>query len=154
MKTIMPLGMEYKRASALKKIAKIVIDSYGGKIPTTSKELMDLPCVGRYTSNALMCLAYGKDYPLLDTNAVRVITRVFSIKSSKIRPRDDSQMWNFVSSLIPSKKAREFNLAVLDIAYSICHANNPGCQVCPLLCICDHGSLGIRGSKTNPSMTY
>lgn len=146
-KAIVTLGMEHKRAPALKKVAQTIIDSHGGKIPTRSGQLMGLPYVGRYTSNALLCLAYGQDYPLLDTNVVRVITRVFSLKSSKNRPREDPQMWDFVSSLIPSKKARDFNLAVLDIAFSICRADNPDCQACPLLDICDYGIAGIKGLR-------
>jgi len=146
-KAIKTLGIEHKRASALRKMAQIIMDSYGGKIPTKSEQLTSLPYVGRYTSNALMCLAYGQDYPLLDTNVVRIITRVFSLRSSRNRPRDDPQMWDFVSSLIPSKKARDFNLAVLDIASSICRANNPDCPVCPLLGICDYGIAGIRGLR-------
>jgi A/G-specific adenine glycosylase len=144
---ITPLGMEHKRASALKKLAKTIVDNQGGKIPSEREQLTGLPHVGPYTANAVMCLAYGQDYPLLDTNVVRVITRVFSFKSSKKRPRDDPRMWHFVSSLLPLGKAKDFNLAILDIAASICHPKNPDCQICPLVGICDYGIARIKVLK-------
>jgi len=136
---ITPLGMEHRRASALKTLAQTIVGNHGGKIPSEKEELMELPNVGLYTANAVMCLAYDQNYPLLDTNVVRVITRVFSFNSSKKRPRDDPQIWNFVSLLLPLGKAREFNLAILDIAGSICRPEKPDCPICPLLMICDYG---------------
>jgi A/G-specific adenine glycosylase len=139
---ITPLGMEHRRATALKKLSRTIMDIYDGKIPSGREQLLALPYVGPYTANAVLCFVYNKDYPLLDTNILRVITRVFSLTSSKKRLRDDPKMWRFASSLLPSGKAVDFNFAVLDFADSICRPKNPSCQSCPLLKICDYGYMG------------
>lgn len=135
---IKPLGMEFVRAGALKKIADIIIHKHGGKIPRSREKLLELPHVGPYITNAVMCFAYDKDYALLDTNVVRVIGRVFSYKPVKKRPRDNNRMWDFVSTLVPPGRARDFNLAILDFAASICLPRKPKCLSCLLAHICDH----------------
>lgn len=141
---IKPLGMEFIRASALKKIADIIIHKHGGKIPRSRERLLELPHIGPYIANAVMCFAYDKDYALLDTNVVRVITRVFSYKSLKKRPRDDNRMWEFVHTLAPPGRTRDFNLAILDFAASICLPRSPKCRSCPLTDICDHVNKIIK----------
>ena len=39
-----------------------------------------LPGIGRYTAGAVLSIAYGKDEPILDTNAARVLQRVFGVR--------------------------------------------------------------------------
>ena len=136
--TIVSLGMEHIRADALKKIAKIVSEKYGGRIPDEKRSLMKLPHVGPYIANAVLCFAYGVDAPLLDTNVIRIISRVFSIKSARKRARDDPKMWLAVHTLMPKGKSRDFNLALLDFATSMCVPKNPKCSICPISDICDY----------------
>ena len=110
----------------------------GGNVPRSEAELLALPGVGRYSANAVRCLAWHENTPMLDTNVIRLVQRVFSIKSSKARPRDDSILWDFVSSLIPDGKARELNLSMLDFASMICTPRAPLCNICPLNEICNY----------------
>lgn len=131
-----PLGMEHKRSKELIKLAKTLIDKHKGQIPRTLEELLSLPGVGKYTAGAVMCMAYGQDEAMVDTNVVRIITRYFNFKSTRKRPRDDPALWEFVKSLIPPGKCREFNLGLLDFANSICRARKPECEKCPLRSYC------------------
>lgn len=133
-----PLGMEHTRAKLFKKLAESIVKD-NGNVPSTEEELTALPGVGRYSANAVLCMAYGKDVPMVDTNAVRVIQRVFSFKSSKKRAKDDKRLWDFVKDLIPKNESKEFNLAVIDFAHILCSSGNPICCSCPLRRICDFG---------------
>jgi len=145
---IRPLGMQHVRAVALKKLAEIVVKEHDEKIPAEKHLLEKLPGVGAYIANAVLCLAYGKDVPLLDTNVLRVMKRVFSLKSSRKRVRDDPKMWKAVSFLIPKNRARDFNLAMLDFAAFICLPKKPKCIICPMQAICDYGLNYLRQCKT------
>ncbi|MBC7318436.1 A/G-specific adenine glycosylase [Candidatus Bipolaricaulota bacterium] len=144
-KIIRPLGMEHKRAELLKKFAKVIVESYNGIIPLQKNELMKLPGVGLYTANAVLTLSSGKDLPLLDTNFIRVIERVFDKKSKKSRARTDKELWKFAESLIPPRKGREFNFAVLDLGAVICKPRDPKCETCPLKVICIFYNTDQRG---------
>jgi len=132
------LGMQKKRAKTLIKTANYIINEYQGNIPNTPDELMKLPGVGRYTANAVLCLTYNKTLPLVDTNVVRLIERVFLIKSDRARPRDDPKIWEFVNELLPKRKARYFNLAIIDFANKICLARKPKCKICPINYLCKY----------------
>jgi len=137
-KLLRPLGMEYTRAKLFKRLAEILVSDFSGHIPRSENDLEKLPGVGRYSVNAVLCMAYGKDVPMVDTNAVRVVNRVFDFRSSKARAKDDPEIWNFVKGLIPSGKAKEFNLAIIDFAHSICLPRVPLCPKCPEKSMCEY----------------
>jgi A/G-specific adenine glycosylase len=133
-----PLGMEYKRARLFKKLGAKIVENHDGKVPDRLNELLELPGVGRYAANAVLCFAYGKDEPLVDTNVVRVVVRVFGFKSQKARLKDDPSLWAFAKSLLPSGGSRNFNLALLDFAAQVCTAKNPKCDKCIERDICQY----------------
>jgi A/G-specific adenine glycosylase len=142
-KMLTPLGMENIRTQLFMRIAEAVSDNFNGGIPATEKGLRALPGVGKYSANAVLCMAYGRKVPMVDTNAVRIIRRVFSFKSSKGREKDDVALWKLAKELIPENRARKFNLALIDFGHLICLPKNPLCRSCPLRKICDYGITQI-----------
>lgn len=133
---IKPLGMEHKRAKLLREVSNVIIESYKGVIPSAQKELLQLPGIGPYAANAVLSFSHAQDVPMVDTNFVRLIERVFGLKSSRARARDDKQIWQFAETLIPKRRSKEFNLAIIDFAASVCRARSPKCEICPLTSIC------------------
>lgn len=136
-KEIMLLGI-HSRAERLKNLAIKIITKHDGLIPSNKKKLMELPGVGSYIANAVLCFAFDRDVPLIDANIIRVLNRVFSITSSKSRPRNDMKMWDTVEKLVPKGRGREFNFGLLDFAAKVCTVKNPKHEVCPIKNICDH----------------
>jgi A/G-specific adenine glycosylase len=136
--SVRPLGLEYRRADLLKKLAQNLVEKHDGKVPSVDEKLRALPGVGHYTANAVLCLAYGKDLPLLDTNFIRILQRVFGIRSLKARARMDESFWRLACKLIPEDKGRELNFAVLDFGALVCRARHPKHEGCPLsdFCLC------------------
>ncbi len=138
---IKPLGMQIKRARILISIAKELLEKYGGEVPLNKIELEKISGIGSYTANAVLTLAGNFPFPMVDTNVIRVISRVFSFQPKKTRAREDKNLWEFVQSLVPSKNAKEFNLSLLDFANLICKPKNPKCSECPLSDICEYKKL-------------
>lgn len=126
------------RARRLKATAKTIERLHSGKVPSDRKQLLNFLGVGDYIANAVLCFAFDEDVPLLDTNVIRVIKRVFSVESSKERARTDKNLWQFAGSLVPQRKAIDYNRGVLDFAATVCTARNPNCQICPIREICDY----------------
>jgi len=131
---IQPLGMEHVRATLLKKLSEELVRRFNGQIPCDRDALKSLPGVGDYAASEVLLTACGKPEPLLDRNMIRVIERVFGIKSKKRRPHTDRELWNFARSLVPRdpELAKEFNFGVLDFARKVCTAKSPKCSLCPL----------------------
>ena len=136
-----PLGMYRVRARQLRLIAESVSQEGVGELQNPIF-LHNLPGVGRYIRNAVLCVAFGYPKPALDTNMIRVIRRVFGLESKRSRPREDSELWEFAEALVPEKKCREFNWGVLDLATALCKPKNPKSPDCPLNEICNYNKGG------------
>lgn len=134
-KELEPLGLFNRRARDLKKSAKIIMDK-GGVIPKTKKELKELPGVGEYIANALLCFAFDMATPIIDANVGRIIKRVFSFPV-KSAPSRDKKLEEFMEQLIPEKNLKEFNYALLDFAALVCLPRTPKCDACPITELCD-----------------
>ncbi|MGC9050239.1 A/G-specific adenine glycosylase [Pyrobaculum sp.] len=141
-KIIEPLGMEHVRSRLFIELARELVARYGGRVPCDREALMGLPGVGPYIASEVLLVSCGSPEPLLDRNMIRVLERVFGIKSARKRPHTDPEMWKFARSLVPKDPeiAREFNYGVLDLARRVCRAASPKCGVCPLADICRYAS--------------
>ena len=95
---IRSLGLESVRAQGLSKIAKVLMAKYEGRVPDDRESLLDLSHVGPYIANAVLCMAYDQQLPLVDTNTIRVVRRAFSIQSVRKRDRTDVDVCSFPHS--------------------------------------------------------
>lgn len=138
-KEIETLGLHTQRATKLQKLARVLVEKYNGKVPNNKEELLELPGIGFYIANAVLCFAFGYDVPLLDTNIGRIIERVFSIKVAG-EERKKSKVWDIIAKFVPEGKSREYNYALVDFGAIVCTARNPRHDLCPLAEICDNYS--------------
>lgn len=119
-----PLGLHNRRASSLVEIGETLDES---ELPQTEQELLELPHVGKYVANAVLCFAHGKPRPIVDENVIRVYQRVFDIDHDRQRSQE---LWNFARETVPEESARAYNLAILDFAAKLCTSQNPKCEEC------------------------
>lgn len=131
----MKIGLFY-RAQRLKEISTQIIKVFNGKIPDEKEKLLSIGGIGNYISNAILCFAFKKRVPIVDSNVIRVYQRVFNVRSSKPRPRTDNMLWRFAEEILPSSDYVRFNYALLDFASEVCKARNPLCEICEVKKIC------------------
>jgi len=123
------------RSDLLYRMAREVVEKYGGVLPMNKNELMKLPGVGDYIASAVLCSGYNIPEPVLDTNTVRVIGRIFGIEVTD-SSRRSKKFEKIMRDLIDCGEPRKFFLSIIDFAALICSANNPKCDVCFLTDIC------------------
>ena len=51
----------YKRVVNLHRTARILVEEFGGEVPSAPGELVKLPGIGPYTAGAVACFAFDKD---------------------------------------------------------------------------------------------
>jgi len=142
-----PIGMFRVRAKQLSAIAKAVADA--GVEEIKNQEILEsLPGVGQYIKNAVLCFAFGRPKPALDTNMIRVMQRIFGFVSRRSRPRDDPELWQFTETVVPEAECREFNWGVLDLASAVCQPKIPKCDVCSMKKICNYYKETSYENKT------
>ena len=137
-KVLLPLGIHKERARLLKIIAEEV-NKIGKKSLRNEDFLKSLPGVGPYATNTVLCFAFGEPKPALDRNMIRILERVFLIKSDRPRPHTDPWLWEISGEIVPLDNPKHYNWGVLDLASELCRPKNPKCSECPLLKICHFG---------------
>lgn len=136
---IAPLGFLY-RADELPILARKILSSNGGKIPTRLDDLLALPGIGDYTARAILSFAYGQDVAVVDTNIARLLHRIYGFSSPiPSNPARNKQLIFIASKLIPKDNSRAFNLAALDLCAAVCTARRPNCAACPIRSECEMG---------------
>ena len=137
----------YARARNLHAAAQQVVDRFGGQLPRTAAALLELPGVGEYTAGAILSIAFGQDYPVVDGNVSRVLCRVFNIDEAPSRGPVRRKLWWLAESLLPPGRAGDFNQAVMDLGATVCTPRSPRCGDCPLGNDCQARRLGIQAER-------
>ncbi|MGE5664031.1 MAG: A/G-specific adenine glycosylase, partial [Deltaproteobacteria bacterium] len=122
----------YSRARNLHAAAKLVVAGHGGNIPSTAESLAALPGIGRSTAGAIASIAFGRDEPVLDGNARRVVARLLGMRGDLARPAALRKLWGTSHALVLPGKGRETALALMDLGNLVCTPRGPRCPECPL----------------------
>jgi len=130
-----PLGRT-GRARHLRRALAILRSRFRLRVPDREELLLEIPSVGRYTARAVLVFAFERRLGLFDPNIARLLSRVFGIVSSRSRAHTDPAMWAAVDLLVPKRRAKEFNWALLDLGATVCLSRRPRCTECPMTSLC------------------
>lgn len=122
----------YARARNLHRAAQLIRDEHGGRFPQTMDGVMALPGVGRSTAGAILSLALGQHWPILDGNVKRVLARYFAIGGWPGQATVLKQLWSLSEQLTPARRTAAFNQAMMDLGATRCSRSRPACERCPL----------------------
>ena len=111
-------GLGYnRRALALKRLAKEVIEKYGGRLPQNREELLALPGIGPYTAGALRAFIFNEPDVMIETNIRRVFIHFF-FSSRRARQNDqkvtDGELQRYIERSVDVKNPREWYFALMD----------------------------------------
>jgi A/G-specific adenine glycosylase len=126
----------YARVRNIHRTAKILMEQFNGDLPQSYSAVSGLPGIGRYTAGALMSVAFNDDYPVVDGNIARILSRVFDIGTPLQESGVKSQLWDRAAQLLPSGHARDFNQGLMDLGATVCLPKKPHCTSCPVSADC------------------
>jgi endonuclease-3 len=112
--------------------AKMIMDTYGGKVPDTMETLDALPGVARKTANVILGSVFGKAKGIvIDTHGIRL-----SNKLGLTKEKDPVKIEQDLMKLIPKDKWIDFgHLLTLHGRYT-CTARPHTCEGCVLGDLC------------------
>jgi len=122
-----PLGLNWRIEKIIELIKVLKIKK---EVPSSYDELVALPGVGDYAASAFLSFHQNKRKPLIDSNAVRLWSRVFGLKAGP-GSRRNREFRTIIDRVTPSSEFKEFNYAVLDLSRMIC-TSKPLCSLCPI----------------------
>ena len=145
-----------RRALRLHETATIVTQKYGGELPSTRDELLELPGIGAYTAAAVAVFAFGRKHAVLDTNVRRVLARLESGAEFPTAQPSVAE-YRLAESLLPDDDAvaARWSVAVMELGALTCTAAAPRCDDCPLAQQCAWVAAGSPAAAVRPvGQTY
>ena len=122
-------GLGYdRRALALWRAARVIVNEHGGRVPMTLDELGALPGVGPYTARAVAALAFGAAVGAVDVNVRRVLGRIVAGAANEL---SQIELQEVADAAVPPDRPGEWTHALMDIGATLCRPRAPRCEDCP-----------------------
>src|SRR2546429_1295840 len=124
---IKPVGFYNTKARTVRKISKILLDKYGGKVPESMEQLLELPSVGRKTANCVFVYGFKTPAIPVDTHVHRIFNRIGVVETKT--PEDTEKE---LTRLADRKGWLPLNEVFVKFGQLVCKPIGPRCPVCPL----------------------
>jgi A/G-specific adenine glycosylase len=134
----------YGRARHLHRAAREVVERFHGSVPDTLEDLLSLSGIGRYTAGAILSIAFEKPEAVLDGNVIRVLSRMFHITDDVRKGSTLKKLWSLSEGLLPKRRIRDYNQALMELGALVCRSRNPACPDCPVSAICEANRLSLQ----------
>lgn len=119
-------GFFRNKTKSIQGTAKVLTEQYGGKVPDTMDELLELPGVARKTANVVLGNAFGvKSGVVVDTHVTRLSHRLGFTKEKTAEKIELDLI-----ELVPKKDWVIFSHLLIYHGRKICKARNPLCEEC------------------------
>lgn len=122
------------KATHLSGMAKMLVNEFGGEVPSSIAEMQRLPGVGRKTANVIASVVFNQPAMAVDTHVFRVSARIGLTSNSKTPLETEKQLVkNIPEELIPLAH----HWLILHGRY-VCIARKPKCEECGIKIFCKH----------------
>ncbi|MBQ8007398.1 MAG: endonuclease III [Lachnospiraceae bacterium] len=124
-------GFYHNKAKNIIGSARMILSDYDGEVPSDIEDLTRLPGVGRKTANVIRGNIYGIDSIVVDTHVKRISGRLQLTKEE-----DPEKIEYDLMKVIPREYWILINIWFITFGRTICKAQSPKCQECPLVKYC------------------
>ncbi len=138
----------YARARNLHRCAQELVARHGGRFPAHSRDIAELPGIGRSTAAAIAAFSYGERSPILDGNVKRVFARHFAIHGHPGQAAVERRLWGLAETAINQAPAdldmTAYTQGLMDLGSQVCTRGKPQCAECPVAATCEAKRLGLE----------
>ena len=129
-------GFYHNKAKNIIAACKMIISSFGGKVPSDMDDLLKLPGVGRKTANLVRNDCFGIPGIVVDTHAKRISKRIGLTENE-----DPEKIEYDLMKVVPKDKWGSFCHQLVYHGRAVCIARKPECEKCGIRPYCDFGRL-------------
>jgi endonuclease III len=122
------------KTAHLIKMAKMVMEKFGGEIPADVEDLQKLPGVGRKTANVVASVAFNQPRLAVDTHVFRVAARIGLTFRAKNPLQTELQLLKY----LPEEKISIAHHWLILHGRYVCKARRPDCMVCGINRFCKY----------------
>lgn len=138
LKYIKSVSYPNNKARNLLGMAKTLVETFGGEVPSNLDSLLKIPGVGRKTANVILSVVFGKSAMAVDTHVFRVSERIGLTTGSKNPLQTEKTL---VKNIPEELIGKAHHWLILHGRY-VCKARNPDCLNCGLTGVCRYYNKG------------
>lgn len=121
------------KANHLVGLSRMLVDNFGGEVPSSMDDLVKLPGVGRKTANVMQAVWFGKAAMAVDTHVYRVSHRLGLVSKTANTPYKVEQE---LIRHIPEEDVPDAHHWLLLHGRYVCTSQKPKCAKCDFNDIC------------------
>ncbi len=126
-------GFYRAKAKNIQGAARVLVERFGGEVPKTIAEMIELPGVARKTANVVLGSWYGiPSGVVVDTHVLRLSRRLELTKND-----DPVKVEQDLMKVIPQDRWIQFSHELIHHGRQVCIARNPRCADCSLEHMCN-----------------
>jgi endonuclease-3 len=131
-------GFFRNKARSIRNCCKSLVTKYGGTVPDTLEELVQLDGIGRKTGNVVLGVAYGKaEGVVVDTHVSRLSRRMGLTRQTTPEKIEQALM-----KIVPRRHWIDFSHLLIWHGRKRCIARKPDCIQCEIADICP--KIGVK----------
>jgi endonuclease-3 len=131
-------GFYRNKARAIRNCCRGIVDRYGGKVPDTLDQLVQLEGIGRKTANVVLGVAYGQaEGIVVDTHVARLSHRMGLTRQAAPEKIETDLM-----QIVPHRDWIDFGHLLIWHGRKRCIARKPDCIQCEVAKLCP--KIGVK----------
>jgi len=136
-KDIQSTGFFRNKTKSIQGTSRMLTEEYGGQVPETMDELLELPGVARKTANVVLGNAFDiKAGVVVDTHVTRLSHRL-NLTEEKTAEKIEKDL----IQIVPKKDWVIFPHLMIYHGRKVCRARNPACEECQIEKFCPSSFL-------------
>ena len=135
----------YSRARNLQDAARVVVNEFGGSLPSGYNDIISLKGIGPYTAAAILSIAFQQPFAVVDGNVIRVLSRYYGIKDDIRSQSTKNEIQDIADEILIQSSPGDFNQALMELGATVCLPKTPECDHCPL----SAGCIAYRTSSSD-----
>lgn len=139
---IRPTGFFRSKSKNILGGCRTMIEKFGGEVPGTLEELVQLPGAGRKTANVILGNAFDTPGITVDTHVGRIVRRL------ELTAEEDPVRVEFaLMPLFPRKDWTRLSHRLIHHGRVCCTARSPQCPRCPIARYCPYPERAAQASE-------
>jgi endonuclease-3 len=135
-------GYHNQKARSLRGAGRMISEHFGGEVPRTLEQLVQVPGVGRKTAAVVLGNAFGRQQGIaVDTHVGRIVRRLGFTDET-----DPVKVERVLIELVPRRAWTMFTHLLIAHGRAVCQSRTPRCEACVLLSLCPEGARRVGGS--------
>lgn len=130
---IQRIGLYRAKAKNVIAACALLVEKFGGEVPSNREDLESLPGVGRKTANVILNTAFGQATIAVDTHIFRVANRT-GLAPGKNAVEVENRLLKFV----PEEFHRDAHHWLILHGRYVCKARRPDCPTCLIRDLCEY----------------